>query len=245
MTRYMFTKLFFRKNKISIDDKMLLFACIPAMVFFTLIAKKQVFYTLPILVPLAVWVGQWRRWAPFIVLGGFLGWLSIGWGVGNIGKPWLPAEWTAPRHTLAKPPTFDTYPTKDAFAVLPTNGQQILVLSQDNRLYEGFLALLLREAFPERKVRGAILDPEGAVEQLHEVDHFVWVGKRDTDWPTIKGIQDELKADHYELGELPSIAEHLYNSKDLFNLMGSWPIYERGSTTESHIWLYVFERKRR
>ena len=234
--------LLIRFHKSTANEKMLVFSCLPALLFFTCIAKKQVFYTIPILVPLAVFAATWRTLSPFMLIGGAFGFLSVGCGVGSVGKPWLPPTWTAPRHTLAKPPSFDSYPTIEAFDAVTPTGKQILVLSQDYNLYEGFLVLLVRQAFPNRKVRGAILDPQGAVEQLDEVDHFIWVAPKNQTWPSITEIRKELEADHYEIGDMPSIAEHLHQRKSDFTLVGSWPIFERGSTTETHTSLYVYKR---
>jgi hypothetical protein len=225
---------------ISPDDQMLLASMLPAILFFTLIAKKQVFYTIPILVPLAVWLGQLRILSRIAVVGGFLGWLSIGCGIGEIGKPWLPMKWTAPRHTLAKEPTFDDFPLAEAFSDIPHRGGTILVLSQDSRLFEGFLALLLREKFPGRKIRGVALDPEGSVEQFDEVEHFVWVGPKNREWPNREEIRKEVEDDHQMIEKDKAIDYHLSVNASVFKGVGSWPILERGSSNESQMWLYVY-----
>ena len=70
------------------------------LLVFTLIAKNQVFYTLPILGPLAVLAATKGRWVWIGVIGGLWSFLSV--GVGAVpGGPWMPASWVQPRHTLA------------------------------------------------------------------------------------------------------------------------------------------------
>ena len=91
-----------------------------------------------------------------------------------------------------------------------------MVLSQDQQLYEGFLILAVREAFPGAKVRGVVLDPIGSVEFFREIDHFVWMGPKGSSWPTTGGIQAELISDHYEITSLPDIAQKVSSAQQSF-----------------------------
>jgi len=116
-----------------------------------------------------------------------------------------------------------------------TAPKEILVLSQDQQLYEGFLILRVREAFPHAKVRGVVLDPIGSVEFFREIDHFVWMGPPTGTWPTVGGIQAELIGDHYQLDELPDIAEKVANAQSQYQEIFSAPA-ENGT-------LHLFSRK--
>ena len=194
----------------------LIFSFVPAMVFFTLLTKKQVFYTLPVLVPLAILCTSYIRLGSMAILGGLLGLLSLGGGVGRIGGAWLPSSWVSPQHTLARPPTLEQWPYEKMFETFSDGPKEILVLSQDQQLYEGFLILAVREAFPGAKVRGVVLDPIGSVEFFREIDHFVWMGPKERSWPSVGGIQAELIADHYDITELPDIAQKVSAAQKSF-----------------------------
>ena len=194
----------------------LIFSFVPAVLFFSLLTKKQVFYTLPALVPLSMLCAPYHRFGIPVLMGGMFGLFSLGCGVGTIGTSWLPSSWVSPQHTLARPPTLESWPYEDMFAKVSSNPQEILVLSQDQQLYEGFLILAVREAFPGAKVRGVVLDPIGSVEFFRDIDHFVWMGPKGSSWPTMGGIQAELISDHYDITSLPDIAQKVSAAKQSF-----------------------------
>ena len=194
----------------------LIFSFVPAVLFFSLLTKKQVFYTLPVLVPLSMLCAPYLRTGVPVLLGGLLGLLSLGCGVGTIGTSWLPPSWVAPQHTLARPPTRESWPYEEMFSKISSSPNEILVLSQDQQLYEGFLILAVREAFPGAKVRGVVLDPIGSVEFFREIDHFVWMGPKGSSWPTTGGIQAELISDHYDITSLPDIAQKVSSAQQSF-----------------------------
>ena len=189
---------------------------VPAVLFFTLLTKKQVFYTLPALLPLSLLCAPYVRLGLPVLMGGLLGLLSLGCGVGSIGSSWLPPAWVSPQHTLARPPTREIWPYEEMFSKVSSSPKEILVLSQDQQLYEGFLILAVREAFPSAKVRGVVLDPIGSVEFFRDIDHFVWMGPKGTSWPTTGGIQAELISDHYDITSLPDIAQKVSSAKNSF-----------------------------
>jgi hypothetical protein len=203
-------------RRVTKKEWILLFSFVPAVLFFTLLTKKQVFYTLPALVPLSLLCAPYVRSGIAASLLGFLGFLSLGCGVGNIGSSWLPQAWVAPQHTLARPPTNERWPYKEMFTRVSKAPKEILVLSQDQQLYEGFLILRVREEFPRSKVRGVILDPIGSVEFFRDIDHFVWMGPLGKDWPTVGGIQAELIGDHYDITSLPDIAQKVVSAESSF-----------------------------
>ena len=193
----------------------LFFSFIPAVIFFTLLTKKQVFYTLPALIPLSLLCAPYLRLGVPVLIGGMLGLLSLGCGVGSVGTSWLPPSWVSPQHTLARPPTREIWPYEEMFSNV-SSPKEILVLSQDQQLYEGFLILAVREAFPGAKVRGVVLDPIGSVEFFREIDSFVWMGPKGSSWPTTGGIQAELISDHYDITSLPDIAQKVSSAQKLF-----------------------------
>jgi hypothetical protein len=205
----------------------ILAAVLPAVIFFTLISKQQAYYTLPILGPLAVLAAGRGHVAWLGGLGGLWSLLAVGVGVVP-GGPWLPEDWVAPRHVLARPPSWQSWPLDEALAVLDAAPDaQLLVLSEDSTLFEGFVVLAVREAWPGRSVRGVTLDPVGSHELLSEIDGFVWVGDVGARWPTARQIRLELVLDHMDMSSLPPIDEALAEAADSFTEVGRWPAGDR------------------
>lgn len=204
------------------------------VLFFTVVAKKQVFYTLPALVPLAALAGT-RRWLAWPALVGGV-WAV---GVGAIGLPLAP-QWVlgampdplvSPRHTLARPPTFEAWPIEEALAALPrqpadlaaqraappgATGPHIAVFSQDDRFYEGFLALAVRAGVPGSQARGVVLDPSGTHELFDHVQALLTVLPQGGGWPTADAINHEMLADHYDLSEHPAVADRVAGAAGQF-----------------------------
>lgn len=203
----------------------LLAAVLAPTAFFTLVAKKQVFYTLPALAPLAVLAATRGRatWAGVAV--GTWTFLSLGTGAvpgRGVVSDWMPARWVSPRHTLAEPPSFETWPLDEAIAALPTapasgqaagaagpgeDGPALLVLSLDDRLFEGFVALAVRERLSGAQVRGVVTDPNGTYELLSDQQALLLVTRDGGGWPGRGALNRELLADGYDLTALPPVAE--------------------------------------
>ncbi len=203
----------------------LLAAVLAPTTFFTLVAKKQVFYTLPALAPLAVLAATRGRavWAG-VAVGA---WTFVALGTGAVPgrglvSDVLPARWVSPRHTLAEPPSFETWPLDAAIAALPTaaaggqaagaagpgeTGPALLVLSLDDRLFEGFVALAVREQVPGAQVRGVVTDPNGTYELLADQQALLLVVADGGGWPGRGALNRELLADGYDLTQLPPVAE--------------------------------------
>jgi hypothetical protein len=104
--------------------------------------------------------------------------------------------------------------------------ESIAVLSQDHMLFEGFVVLAAREAFPDAQVRGVVLDPLGSFEDAATVSSLLWVGPRALARPTQAGIEAELRADHYQLAEIPPVAAALTQVAQSFEEVGRWPAGE-------------------
>lgn len=174
--------------------------------FFTLVAKKQVYYTLPALGLLAALAGT-RRGAWLGLLGGLWAFSTLGLGLPTRGGPWLPEAWVYPRHTLARPPTHQDWPLDEVAEAMGPEPGGIGLVSEDQTLYEGFVQLAVRERWPEEPVRAVVLDPVGTYESLGQLQTFLWVGERGGGWPSESDLEGELRADHYELESLPPVVE--------------------------------------
>jgi hypothetical protein len=147
-----------------------------------------------------------QRLAWFGVAGGLWSFLSV--GIGALpGGTWLPEHLVQPRHTLARPPVgidVQMEPLLSALSSDPnTAPDHVLVLSQDYRLFEGFLLLAVRERWPNTPARGAVTDPHGTFEMFHEMDAFLWVGPRGQTWPSAVDIRKEMTDDHMDPDTMP------------------------------------------
>ena len=207
-------------------DAVLLWAIIPPILLFSLIAKKQVFYTLPILVPMAVFAGQVPKASWVGVAAGLWSFLAL--GVGSIPSPPVlmgPGHQFA--HTLARPPSFQDWGLQGAIEAMGpqpagTDRASILVFSQVDALYEGFITLAIRETYPDSHVRGLRTDPNGTYELLHETPWFLLVGPPNVDWPAKSTIDEALLANHAPIDAMPPMARLVASSKEDFDEIGRW-----------------------
>ncbi len=190
-------------------------AVLAPFVFFTLVAKKQVYYTLPALGLLAV-LAAGSRAAPLGILGGLWTFSTLGMGLPTRGGPWLPEAWVHPRHTLARPPTHHDWPLSEVAAAMGPAPGGIALFSQDQTLYEGFVQLAMREAWPDETVRSVTLDPTGTYEFLAEQHTFLAVGPVGMGWPSEAAIEGELLADHVVLEDHPPAAELVAEAGEQF-----------------------------
>ncbi len=222
----------------------LLWAVLAPVVFFTFIAKKQAYYTLPALAPLAVLAARHRSTRVLALAGALLPlpWALTGRGPGHgLSLYTLPEAWVRPRHTLLAPPSRMDRAALDAIATaiprLPPRGDMVraaapghrgtpvLVLSEDERLYEGFLVLALRERIPGAQVRGLALDPNGTAELLDDTDIFVWAGPDEAaGWPTAARVDAVLRGDHYDVGRLPPIGKKVEAARADFTLLARFTV---------------------
>ncbi len=139
----------------------------------------------------------------------------------------MPISWVSPRHLLARPPTQQRWPIAEGLAAIDPEAEEILVFSEDPTLFEGFVALAVREALPGRIVRGVTLDPVGCFEFLDDFDSFVWIGPPGGAWPSKGRVRAELLTDHYDLQDLPPLGERLEAAQPRFVEQGRWPAGER------------------
>lgn len=199
----------------------LLASALVGTLFFTFIAKKQVYYTLPALPALAALAATWGRPGWVGLAGGVWSFLALGLGLVP-GGPWLPESVVAPRHVLARPPLDQRWPIDRAVALLGPDPQMVAVLSEDESLYEGFLVLEVRQRWMWASVRGVVLDPQGTYEWSRSTDSLIWVGPTGQAWPTADAIQRQLLDDHYDLSALPPVAEAIASQGPAFVEIGRW-----------------------
>ena len=205
----------------------LLAAVVGGVAFFTVVSKNQVFYTLPILAPLAAMGAARGRLAWLGIAGGIWGYLAVGVGVVP-GGPWMNESWVSPRHTLARPPIpleVDLEPAMVALGKPDGSApEHVSVFSDDFRLYEGFLLLRVREAWPETPARGVVMDPHGTFEMFHEMDALLWVAPTGAEWPTVGEIRAAMVSDHMDPDSMPPAPRVVASQRESFEERGRWPV---------------------
>ena len=90
------------QKKIRRDEWSLVFAIIGPILFFSCIAKKQIYYTLPILWPLLYFVPFYRRTSYTVIPLGLLGIFGYVTNTATFNYSWMPEKFVAPRHVLLK-----------------------------------------------------------------------------------------------------------------------------------------------
>ncbi|MCB9765324.1 MAG: hypothetical protein H6739_36455 [Alphaproteobacteria bacterium] len=206
---------------------------------FTLVAKKQVYYTIPMLGCLAVVAaerlaalgrGRWPVGAVVLLAGvhqhGWRMWRSglpmperaAAW----VGGPSLPEAWVAPRHPQARPPRDLRLPVDALAASLPPG--EVIVFSEDQTWFEGFLVLQLRER-RGGGVRGVIGDPQGTFEWFNTARGFIYVSADGTPgWPSEARLEALMEQHHYSLEALPPVIETVRSGRDRYHMVAWWPL---------------------
>ncbi|MEE2750082.1 MAG: glycosyltransferase family 39 protein [Myxococcota bacterium] len=211
-----------------------------AWLVFTVVQKKQVYYTIPLLGCLSVLTVVWLRRLPKAGWGVTLLVLVCGvhqvslrmWGQGLplpdrvsqwIGGEVLNESWVSPRYAQASQPGGHRWPVEALSEVLPPG--DVLVFSEDGDWYEGYLVLQVREQLPGRRVRGLIGDPNGTYEWYRTAASLVYVGADpDQAWPSESQILATLEQQHYVLEDLPPVAEVIASLEPQFVELGAWPL---------------------
>ena len=187
---------------------------------FTLVQKKQVFYTLPLLVPLSVLLAdalyrlpvRHGRWGLGVLL--LLGLHQFGgrqWGAGWPGhtvlgqaEP-LPDSWVGARHKLAVPPSRLGFPFAELRGAIGGKGA-VVVFSQSSAFFEGYIELGLRAQDLGRRVVTVRGNPLGVYEDFRHAHAFVVISDAST-WPTEAELVRALVYDHYTLDTLPPLTQ--------------------------------------
>ena len=207
---------------------------------FTLITKKQAFYTLPMLGCLAVLSADALRgrWGPVVY--GVVLVLGLDqhaarlWDRGLLpavlNRPALPEAWVLPRHPQALPPRRAGLPLDAVASACPDVGQTV-VFSDDSTWFEGFVVLGLRERNWPRTARGLIGDPSGTYEWFEEADCFVHVTDAANRWPATEPMEAALRLHNYAVEELPPAIEVMQADRLNWREVQSWPLSEGGRVT--------------
>lgn len=211
-------------------DRTLLWSMVPGTVFFTLVAKKQVYYTFPILIPLSLMAARFGRWSWLGVAAGFGLWLQQGWGILPTSVPLnppMPDRIVAPRYLLARPPTAQSYSVDAMVAHIDGQPKEVIVFSEDQGWYEGFVVLQLREHLSGH-IRGVTADPTGIWEFKDQAEYLIWVRPTSSMETFPKGgkITAELLSDHYTLDELPDLSTAIPAMYTEFTLLDTWQSQE-------------------
>ncbi|MCB9745262.1 MAG: glycosyltransferase family 39 protein [Alphaproteobacteria bacterium] len=213
---------------------------------FTLVAKKQAFYTIPMLGCLAALSAEWlvsRRerdpWAPLrwavlalLVVQGAHQHAYRYWGRGlplpgvwaeRLGGQLIPERWVQPRHPQSLPPGNRDLPV-DALAA-SLGRSDVVVFSEDSDWYEGYLVLQLRERLPGARIKSVVGDPQGSYEWMGVAHAFVMVGEGGAPrWPSEAHLAEALVRNHYSLSELPPVVDAVLEVRGRFQLVAWWPL---------------------
>jgi hypothetical protein len=226
------------------EDWVLLAAVVPGVLFFTLVAKKQVYYTFPMLVPLALLAGRFRTSGMVALSCGMLLWLQQGVGVFSAEthlQPEIPKRYVEPSYVLARPPTEQSYSVESIFDKMNDDPQEVIVFSEDQPWYEGFLVLQLRQEL-NGHVRGITADPIGVWEFSDVSEYLIWVRPTtvEASFPQAGSITAELISDHYQIEDLPAVSQKIEGLEGEFEHIVDWTseedsiisLYKRSSNTQ-------------
>lgn len=193
------------------SDRVLAMVVLSSILVFSLIQKKQVYYTLPMLGCLAVLTAVWLTdsgkpgriglWVVLIAGAHQVGWRMLerpllpgplrAW----VGEPMLPEAWVDRDYLQARPPMWLDLPVEEVLAVLPEG--EVLVLSENPEWTETYATLHLRERMDERRVWQVIGNPQRAVESAHHASALVHIGDgRLAGWPSEDLLTELVERDN-------------------------------------------------
>jgi len=217
-----------------------LLVVLSGLALFTVIQKKQAFYTIPLLGCLVVLgaerLGAARRLGPLLGILVFaagihqLGWRLWGQGLplpepaaSALGDPALPAAWADRRFTQVRPPNRLDLPVDDMLAALPEG--DLVVFSDDHAWFETYLVLQLRERRPGDRIRGLISDPHGTYEWFRAASAFVVVSGAEREvYPTRATMASALERRDYALADLPPVLDVIADAGGRLDLTASWTL---------------------
>ncbi|MCP4803900.1 MAG: hypothetical protein GY884_00995 [Proteobacteria bacterium] len=211
---------------------------------FTLVQKKQAYYTIPMLGCVAVLsadlLARLRRLRWPLVVGLVLAGLGV-----HSERMWdratplprvavdlrLPELYTFPRFPQALPPRGLRLPVDTLAAALPPG--EVVVFSEDSTWFEGYVVLQLRERRPDVTVRGLTSDPQGVYEWFDTSAAFVHVSTdvRGDAFPTTERMEASLSSHHVDLDALPPVLETLEEQSEAFDEVAWWPLEHGGRVT--------------
>lgn len=192
-------------------DRVLAAVVLSSLLVFTLIQKKQVYYTLPMLgclaVLTAVWLVDLGRKGLFLTgLIAVSGVHQVGWRMLErpllpaplrawVGEPLLPEAWVDRSYPQARPPLWLDLPIEEVLDALPEG--EVLVLSENPEWTETYATLHLRERMSERRVWQVIGNPQRAVESAHHASALVHIGDGQlAGWPSELLLEELVEQDN-------------------------------------------------
>ena len=220
--------------------RVLLVVVLGALALFTVIQKKQVYYTIPLLGCLAVLgalrLRAWPRLGPVLaagILGAGVHQLGTQlWGTGLplpdraarvLGAPALPAAWADRRFTQARQPNRLGLPLEALVQALPPG--DLVVFSDDHAWFETYLVLQLRERRPGDQIRGLISNPHGTYEWFRTTAALVTVTSAPGEvYPSAATMDAALVQRDYVLDELPPVVDVIEAGGAGLDLVASWPL---------------------
>ena len=187
---------------------------------FTLLGKKQPYYTLPLLPAAAVLTahaitairlrGAAAALATVLLLAGLHQWSALSWD-----RPWLPTagplrilagqspipeDWMGNRFQQSRPPTDHGLRFDDAIAAIRGAGfdpgtDRIAVFADGTAFYESYLVSMTRLHLDTLAVEGVLIFPQAVTEHAPQTGWFLYA-TRDLDraWPT----EHEIARTHAE-----------------------------------------------
>jgi hypothetical protein len=223
----------------------LLVACILAgWLLFTAVQKKQVFYTLPLILPFSVLGGRLLARcgvlrAPMLLLLLAAGLHQYGWRLwdrgsdtlASLGQPDpIPLSWVYPRHTMARAPSEVDLPMAELLEGIDGCEHKLVVFSDHHAYYEGFLSLTLRQAYADCEIHGLRGDPNGTYEWFRTAEAFLVIREgRAGRWPDRASMEAALESDHYSLEDLPPVIEMIVHHQEAWIEAGRWRL-DQGAT---------------
>jgi hypothetical protein len=219
-------------------DRVLATVILSSLILFSLIQKKQVYYTLPMLGCLGVlsasWLaGQGRRGVILFAVVCIGGLHQIGLRMLDrplplpgavsrlVGGSFLPASWVDRDYPQARVPLWLDLPTDDIIAALPPG--EILLYSEDPVWTETYAVLHFRERMATRRVWQVVGNPQRAFESSHGAQAVIHLtAGQNPGWPRASEVDAALEvanpatAQDWALGQAMAQAEHLFRPAERF-----------------------------
>jgi hypothetical protein len=170
--------------------------------------------------------GRFQKLSWFGVLCGATLWIQQGVGLISSDipvQPRIPSQYVEPSYVLARPPSDQSYGVGEILSAIEGQPEEVVVFSEDQGWYEGFVVLQLREQL-NGHVRGVTADPIGVWEFSESTEYIVWVRPSSVKsaFPQAGSITAELISDHYSVETLPPVANRVAELASEFAHIVDW-----------------------